>query len=100
MRPSSGADPYRDDGPTRDAIQRIANKSTVHVIKALQRGPRRFVDLRAALGASSQVPTRCLRELERDGLLARQVFAEVPVQVQVQPHRTRPDDLRPGARDP
>jgi DNA-binding HxlR family transcriptional regulator len=54
----------------------------VHVIKALERGPRRFVDLRAAVGASSQVLTRCLRELERDGLVARQVFAEVPVRVE------------------
>lgn len=82
MGPSSGADPYRDDGPTRDAIQRIANKWTVHVIKALEHGPRRFLDLRAAVGASSQVLTRCLRELERDGLVARKVFAEVPVRVE------------------
>ena len=80
--PSSRADPYRDDGPTREAIQRIANKWTVHVIKALEQGPRRFVDLRATVGASSQVLTRCLRELERDGLVARQVFAEVPVRVE------------------
>jgi DNA-binding HxlR family transcriptional regulator len=82
MGPSSATDPYRDDGPTREAIQRIANKWTVHVIKALEHGPRRFLDLRTAVGASSQVLTRCLRELERDGLVARQVFAEVPVRVE------------------
>jgi hypothetical protein len=34
----------------------------VHVIKALKQGPRRFLDLRAAVGASSQVLTRCLRD--------------------------------------
>jgi DNA-binding HxlR family transcriptional regulator len=54
----------------------------VHVIKALEHGPRRFLDLRAAVGASSQVLTRCLRQLDRDGLVARRVFAEVPVRVE------------------
>jgi DNA-binding HxlR family transcriptional regulator len=47
-----------------------------------QNGPTRFNDLKSQLGVSAQVLTRTLRELERDGLVSRQVYAEVPVRVE------------------
>ena len=43
----------------------------------------RFGDIRAAVeGISGKVLTETLRELERDGLVARTVFAEVPPRVE------------------
>jgi DNA-binding Lrp family transcriptional regulator len=42
----------------------------------------RFNDLEARLGLSSQVLTRVLRQLERDGLIKRQLYAQVPVRVE------------------
>jgi DNA-binding HxlR family transcriptional regulator len=51
----------------------------VLVIGALESGPRRFGQIeRAAGGISAKVLTQVLRALERDGLVTRRVYAEVP----------------------
>src|SRR5690625_7331162 len=44
---------------------------------------RRFAELRRALvGGSEQMLTQHLREMERDGLVTRQAYAEVPPRVE------------------
>jgi len=68
--------------PTREALERLANRWTVLIAYALEDGPIRFNDLKSQLGVSAQVLTRVLRDLERDGLVTRQVYAEVPVRVE------------------
>jgi DNA-binding HxlR family transcriptional regulator len=80
--PQRGADLYGKGTPTRAALERLANRWTVHITYALEDGPIRFNDLKSRLGVSAQVLTRTLRELERDGLVTRQVYAEVPVRVE------------------
>jgi DNA-binding HxlR family transcriptional regulator len=50
--------------------------------RALEDGPTRFNDLKNRLGVSSQVLARALRDLERDGLIDRRVYAEVPTRVE------------------
>lgn len=46
-------------------------------------GHRRYSDLaRLVPGASDRMLTRSLRELETDGLVRREVFAEVPARVE------------------
>jgi DNA-binding HxlR family transcriptional regulator len=65
--------------PSRTVLDLIGGRWTVLVIGALADGPLRFGQLeRAAGGISAKVLTQTLRALERDGLLTRTIYAEVP----------------------
>ncbi|WP_086853138.1 winged helix-turn-helix transcriptional regulator [Amycolatopsis kentuckyensis] len=69
--------------PSRTSLARIANKWTAMVVIALSGGPLRFGDLRAAVeGISGKVLTETLRDLERDGLVERHAYAQVPPRVE------------------
>lgn len=69
--------------PSRTSLARIANKWTAMVVSALSDGKMRFSDLRTAVdGISGKVLTGTLRDLERDGLVSRRVYAEVPPRVE------------------
>ncbi len=69
--------------PIQDVISRIGDKWSVMIVVQLQQGPTRFsVLLRATNGISRRMLTRTLRLLERDGLVARTVFATKPPSVE------------------
>jgi DNA-binding HxlR family transcriptional regulator len=69
--------------PTRLILDRIGDKWSVLVVLSLTAGPRRFTELRRAIGGvTPKVLTQTLRAMERDGLLTRRVFAEVPPRVE------------------
>ncbi|USX55330.1 helix-turn-helix domain-containing protein [Lentzea sp. HUAS12] len=69
--------------PSRTSLARIANKWTAMAVSVLGGGRTRFGDLKARLdGISGKVLTETLRDLERDGLVTRHVFAEVPPRVE------------------
>ncbi|WP_410660042.1 winged helix-turn-helix transcriptional regulator [Amycolatopsis sp. lyj-112] len=69
--------------PSRTSLARIANKWTAMVVIALGAGRLRFGDLRTTVdGISGKVLTETLRDLERDGLIRRQAFAEIPPRVE------------------
>jgi DNA-binding HxlR family transcriptional regulator len=69
--------------PSRTSLARIANKWTAMVVIALDGGRMRFGDLRTTVdGISAKVLTETLRDLERDGLVTRHVYAEVPPRVE------------------
>jgi len=68
--------------PARDAIERVADRWTVLIATVLEEGPTRFNEIRRRIGISGQVLTRALRELERDGLVERRAYLEVPVRVE------------------
>lgn len=69
--------------PSRTSLVHIANKWTTMIVIVLGDGPRRFSDLRGAVdGISGKVLTETLRVLERDGVLDRQVYAEMPPRVE------------------
>ena len=73
---------FDPDCPTRVVLDRIGDKWTVLVIGALMDGPRRFTALRQHIGGvAPKVLTQTLRAMERDGLLTRTVFAQVPPRV-------------------
>ena len=76
-------DVYDKNCPTRHMLDRIADKYTVLVMVFLQDTPRRFSELqRMIMGVSQKVLTQTLRSLERDGLLTRTVYPEVPPRVE------------------
>lgn len=74
---------YDQDCPTRLALDRIADKWTVLIVGRLAIGTRRFGELRRDItGISPKVLTQKLRELERDGILTRKIYASVPPKVE------------------
>jgi len=69
--------------PSRTSLARIANKWSALIVIVLADGPRRFGDVRTAVeGISGKVLTETLRDLERDGLLQRRVYPDVPPRVE------------------
>lgn len=69
--------------PSRTSLARIANKWTALIVVALTPGRLRFGDLRAAVGGiSGKVLAETLRELERDGLVVRHAYDEMPPRVE------------------
>jgi DNA-binding HxlR family transcriptional regulator len=65
-----------------EVLARVGDKWTVLVVSTLGDGPKRFNELRKALGSISQrMLTLTLRALERDGLVTRTVFPTIPPRV-------------------
>src|SRR5438034_9307477 len=65
-----------------EVLARVGDKWTVLVVTVLGEGPKRFNELRRALGSISQrMLTLTLRCLERDGLVTRTGFPTVPPRV-------------------
>jgi DNA-binding HxlR family transcriptional regulator len=82
LNPTRG-DLFDPDCPTRVILDRTGDKWTVLVVLLLSNGPLRFTELRDGIGrVAPKVLTQTLRRLECDGLLTREVFAEVPPRVE------------------
>lgn len=65
------------------AISLIDGKWKAVILHHLQNGPIRFSELRRRTGGITQrMLTNQLRELEADGLIDREVFAQVPPKVE------------------
>ena len=78
-------DAFDPECPTRVVLDRIGDKWTVLVVSALSTGTLRFTQLRARVGSvAPKVLTQTLRALERDGVLTRTVYAQVPPRVEYQ----------------
>lgn len=76
-------DVYQDQCPTRMVLARLADKWALLILDKLQDGPVRFNALKRDIKRITQkVLTQTLRKLERDGLIARQVFLTSPVTVE------------------
>ena len=67
----------------REVLDRIGDKWSLLVIVTLNDGLLRFTQLQRHIpGISQRMLTLTLRQLERDGLVARTVHAEVPPRVE------------------
>jgi len=65
-----------------EILARVGDKWTILVVGVLGDGPKRFNEIRRALGSISQrMLTLTLRGLERDGLVTRTVFPTIPPRV-------------------
>ena len=69
--------------PSREVLARLGEKWTSLVIARLGDGPLRFTDLKNGIdGVSQKMLTQTLRNLQRDGLIDREVDAtRIPVRV-------------------
>jgi DNA-binding HxlR family transcriptional regulator len=67
-----------------DVLNRIGDKWSVMVVGMLSRsGTMRFNELKRSInGVSQRMLTLTLRNLERDGLVTREVFPEIPPRVE------------------
>ncbi len=71
--------------PLREFLAKVGDKWSILLVVTLARGPKRarFSELQKMVdGISQRMLTTTLRQLERDGLLTREVFPEVPPRVE------------------
>lgn len=67
----------------REILDLVGDKWTVLLVGTLERGPIRYSDLAYAIpGISQRMLTLTLRKLQRDGLVTRTAYAEVPPRVE------------------
>lgn len=69
--------------PVATTVGLIGNKWKLLILRELLTGTKRFGELRSGIeGISQKVLTQNLRSMEEDGIIKRQVFAEVPPRVE------------------
>jgi DNA-binding HxlR family transcriptional regulator len=69
--------------PVRDVLGPMGDKWTLLILIVLAAKPRRFSDIhRAVPDISKRMLTQSLRDLERDGMVAREVFPTKPPSVE------------------
>lgn len=87
-RLSTEAAPVYEDCDFREMLSRVADKWSLLVIATLERRPGRrgrFSDLKRSIpGISQRMLTATVRNLERDGLLTRHMYPEIPPRVEYQ----------------
>ncbi|MCB1680467.1 MAG: helix-turn-helix transcriptional regulator [Rhodospirillales bacterium] len=72
-----------DDCPVLTSIRVIGGKWKIPILYTLRQETMRFNELQKALpGVTQKMLTQQLRELEKDGLVSRKVYAEVPPRVE------------------
>ena len=82
-QPAARASVYSQQCPSRELLVRVADKWAAIIVVALAERPYRFGELKRRVeGISQKMLTQTLRNLERDGLVNREVFATSPVQVE------------------
>jgi DNA-binding HxlR family transcriptional regulator len=77
---------HEDPAAVRELLTKVGDKWSIFLILSLAKLPRgraRFSELERAIpGISQRMLTLTLRNLERDGLLTRELFPEVPLRVE------------------
>lgn len=81
MKDAAGSD--QGQCPTEATLAVIGGRWKVPILWNLFKGTMRFGELSRSLPAATQkMLTQQLRELEKDGLLLRKVYAEIPPKVE------------------
>lgn len=80
---SADASDYEMVEATRAALGLLSGRWSVDVLYLLASGTRRYSELYYEVGEiSKKTLTQTLRALQRDGLVARRAYADVPVRVE------------------
>ena len=83
--PGQEADTCSTHAPMRRAMSLIGDMWTLMIVYNLLSGPRRFGELREAMGnVSPKTVSQRLKMLEEDGFVDRHAFAEIPPRVEYQ----------------
>jgi DNA-binding HxlR family transcriptional regulator len=79
-----GGEEHHGFCPVRDILDRFGDKwSLLAILNLGYSGKTRFNELKSKIdGISQRMLTVTLRSLERDGLITRQIYAEVPPRVE------------------
>jgi DNA-binding HxlR family transcriptional regulator len=76
-------DPFTRGCPSRQVLDRIGDKWTLLIFGALSDGPLRYSQIKSKLdGVSQKMLTQTLRGLERDGLVQRTIYPQIPPRVE------------------
>lgn len=74
---------HNDSTMIKDVLSRIGDKWSLLIIGMLDAGPQRFTVLqRNITGISHRMLTHTLRSLQRDGLVSRTSYPEIPPRVE------------------
>lgn len=69
--------------PAETTLKAISGRWKILILRELFQGVRRFGELqRSLLGITQKMLTQQLRELEADGIINRQVYAQIPPKVE------------------
>jgi DNA-binding HxlR family transcriptional regulator len=83
MNIRSPVGPFSQTCPTRELLDQLADKWSVLILIAVADQPVRFNALKRKIeGITQKMLGQTLRRLERNGLVARKVFATVPTTVE------------------
>lgn len=83
MRPALDPDMFHPSCPSSQAPVQIGNRWTAMIALCLENGPRRFNELRMPLRRiTPKVLAETLRAMERDGLISRTAYDEMPPRVE------------------
>lgn len=81
--PCVKANVFQADCPARAVLEVLAEKWVLLLVHRLARGPARTSELRREIGGiSEKMLIQSLRRLERNGLVLRRAYAEVPPRVE------------------
>lgn len=87
--------PAEEPCSLREVLGLVGDKWTMQILVRLTDGPRRFSELEHGIeGISRRMLSLTLRGLERNGLVTRTVYAEVPPRVEyaITPHAAELDE--------
>ena len=64
------------------AMELLGKRWTTLILYQLLEGPHRFNEIESALPVSGRILSERLKELEREGIVERKVYSEIPVRVE------------------
>lgn len=68
--------------PISVVLQLVGAKWKILIVKQLLKKEFRFLELKKKIGCTAKVLTNCLKEMEEDGLIVREIYSTSPLKVE------------------